>query len=134
MQYTGEDCSATNHSQADGRVSCDGDPAFAPTVRIVASDRADLKESRVNIWFDDTVALNATFDVDDALAGETQLKSNTFIHVFGLDDTLLQSIMFHTSCSQPLVAGDQFGSTLVVTCCDQADNCVVEEGDECEGR
>jgi len=134
MQYTGEDCSATNHSQAAGRVSCDGNPASASSVRIRASDKADPNDSRANVWFDGPVALSATFDVDAALAGETQLKSNTFIHVFDDNtDMLLQSIKFHTSCSQPLVAGNQFGSTLVVTCCDQVESCVVEE-DECEGE
>ncbi len=108
MQYTGEDCGATSHSQGAGKVSCKGDPAFAPTVRIRASDKANPSDSGARLWFDDTVALNATFDVDAANAGETELKSETFIHVFGPDDTLLQSIKFHTSCSQPLFAGDQF--------------------------
>jgi hypothetical protein len=29
------------------------------------------------------------------------------------DGTILQSVMFHASCSQPLNEGDQFGSLLM---------------------
>jgi hypothetical protein len=32
-----------------------------------------------------------------------------------LGGTLLQSVGFHTSCSQPLAVGNQFGSVLITT-------------------
>ena len=116
MQYTGEGCDASSHIQDPGKVSCDGDPAFEPTVRIRASDKEDPEDGTAKVWFDDTVALGGTFDADAFSAGEASLANTTFIHVFDLDDNLLQTVEFHTSCSQPLYNGNQFGSALLIGC------------------
>ena len=57
------------------------------------------------------VNLNTTFPIDATAVAESKLKSKTFVHIFDQQNgTLLQTIEFHTSCSQPLVLGDQFGA------------------------
>jgi hypothetical protein len=114
MRYTGDGCDATSHSQDSGKVSCEGDPTFEPVVYILAIDRDDPDNRRVKIWFDDMVALGETFDVDAANAGASRLKGGTFVHVYDLGGTLLQTVGFHTSCSQPLNQDDQFGSLLLL--------------------
>ena len=116
MQYTGEDCSATSNTQDEGKVSCEGDPAFAPTVFVRATDKEDPFDTGGRIYFEGDVDLNATFAIDATVAGEDKLSSNTFVHVFDLAGNLLQTIEFHTSCSQDLFTGDQFGSVLLVGC------------------
>lgn len=114
MQYTGEDCSATSHSQDPSKVSCTGNPALASPVRIVASDKANPSDKKAKVWFDGTVVLNGMFDLDAATAGETKLSADTYVSIFSSTGTFLQSIKFHTSCSQPLNQGDQFGSLVAV--------------------
>ena len=79
---------------------------------IVANDKADPDEGK--IWFTGTVALDSTFDIDATNANDDDLSSNTFVHIFDMEGgSLLQTVKFHTSCSQPLSLGDQFGSLLL---------------------
>ncbi|MCK4365896.1 MAG: hypothetical protein KAW45_07585 [Thermoplasmatales archaeon] len=115
MQYTGEDCSATNHSQDPEKVSCSGDPMFASPVHIIATDKSNPDDPKAKIWFNGSVLLNETFNISAVNAGETKLKSNTHAFIYNTTDgTLLQYIKFHTSCSQPLFYGDQFGSLKLI--------------------
>jgi hypothetical protein len=111
VQYTGEDCSATSTGQDESKVSCAGDPLDADPVHVVArNDNGD------RVWFDGIVSLGGEFTLDSASAGESKLENATFVDVFDVDTgALLQSVEFHTSCSQPLFAGDQFGSILLVS-------------------
>ena len=44
MRYTGESCSATNHSQDDDKVECDGNPNGDQLVYIIANDDEDEDE------------------------------------------------------------------------------------------
>ncbi|MCP3915515.1 MAG: hypothetical protein GY711_08175 [bacterium] len=102
------------YAQPVSRVDCSGDPACEPIVRILASDKEDPFESSARVWFDGTVKLGQTFVADAVAAGESKLKNETYVHVFDPQNTLLQSVKFHTSCSQPLELGDRFGSALLV--------------------
>ncbi len=114
VQYTGEGC-ILNHNQDLSKVQCAGDAAFTTPVRIIASDKENLNDSKVKIWFDkNDVTLNSTFWIDATNAGKTKLGSKTFVHIYDLQGNLLQFIEFHTSCSQPLDEGDQFGSILMI--------------------
>lgn len=143
MQYTGDDCSATSHSQDPSKVACDDFGALPSSVFIVAANRENLGHRNTKVWFSgdvDTSVNNGEFDIDAGNAGQNKLASNTFIHVFDEEGgTLLQRIKFHTSCSQPLLTGDQFGSTKVVDCigedvpigCDIEDG-VCAPGEDCE--
>lgn len=110
MSYTGAGCGATAHSQNPDKVSCEGDAAGAAIVRIRASNKEDPDASNARVWFDDLVVINETFDIAAANADRTNLGSNTYVHIFDLGDTLLETIKFHTSCSQPLNLDDRFGS------------------------
>ena len=114
MRYTGEDCSASSNSQDPDKVACSGDPAFAATVHILATDDMDPSAGGASVWFQGDVNLDGTFTLDVANAGETKFASETFLHIFDVQGgTILQSVEFHTSCSQPLVVGNQFGSALL---------------------
>jgi len=119
MQYTGQGPDASNHAQAAGKAIVAGDPKLAGPVRIVAAgnDISNPKKlKKAKIFFDGQVALNGTFDIDATKAGMDKLKANTYVFVYGTTGELLQSIKFHTSCSQPLNIGDQFGSLLLQVC------------------
>ena len=115
MEYTGDGDDATSHSQADGKVEVVGDPNDASPVFIRASNKSSPNDGKATVYFTGIVLLNETFDIDATVAGESRLKSVTFVHVFTEDgNTLLQTVEFHTSCSQPLLDDDQFGSVKLV--------------------
>lgn len=107
MSYTGQDCSASSNGQSSDKATCSGDPAYAPTVRIVAS-----KDGKGNdVYFDQLVDLDTSFTIRASGAGEDKLSSSTKIELFDpVTGDLLQELVFHTSCSQPLNRDDQFGS------------------------
>ena len=111
MTYTGEDCSATSSSQDNGKFNCSGNPGSAPTVYIVASEKED---GDGDIWFAGTVNLNETFTLSSAAAGEDDFPSNTFVTIYASQGgAVLQEINFHTSCSQPIGQGDQYGASRI---------------------
>jgi hypothetical protein len=113
MEYTGEG-TVQIHNQDAGKVSVTGDPAFATPVRIIATDRSNPLDSKAKIWFDGTVSLNGMLDIDATNAGATKLSADTWVFIYpaqgGPPATPLQTVKFHTSCSQPLAVGDQYGS------------------------
>lgn len=135
LRSTGEDGSATNHHRDPTKVSCEGDPMFAPEVFITASDKADPNAANAKIWFQGLVALGETFHINAANEGLTRLSSETWVHIDGLDGSRLQVVRFHTSCSQPLFHGDQFGSLRLEACLSEcADDpavpyCFADQGD-----
>ncbi len=114
MMYTGEDCSASSHNQAPDKVSCSGDPVFTDPVYISVTNSSTPGDPGASVWFEGSVALNGSFDVSAANAGHTKLDARTYAYIYDSSGcTLLQSLEFHTSCSQPLNEGDQFGSLLL---------------------
>ncbi|MCH8871007.1 MAG: hypothetical protein IIC85_14945, partial [Chloroflexi bacterium] len=112
MMYTGDD-NPTSHTQDPSKAVITGSIFNTDPVHIIATDKRDPSSSKAKVWFDGPVALGGTFDIDATSLGRRRLSSNTYVHVFN-GVTLLQSIKFHTSCSQPLNLGDQFGSVLLV--------------------
>jgi hypothetical protein len=114
MKYTGDKCTATHDEQDVGKVSCTDNVAspLPATVRIVASEKAG---GLGKIWFNGIVNLNGTFFIDATNAGATTLAADTFVLIKdAVTGAVLQTIKFHTSCSQPLNEGDQFGSLELV--------------------
>ena len=91
-----------------------GDPDDASPVHIIATDKRDPNHPKAKVWFDGIVDLDAEFAIDAMKAGEKKLKAATYVSIFDRDDHLLQTVEFHTSCSQPLSEGDQFGSLVLV--------------------
>jgi hypothetical protein len=96
MRYTGDGPEATSNSQDPGNVIVTGDPNDASPVVIA-----------VNGAVVGTVELGETFEV--VVDG-----SNTNVVISTPDGQPLQEVDFHTSCSQPLFIGDQFGALELV--------------------
>jgi hypothetical protein len=94
-------------------VECEGDPMGASPVVILATNKHDPDDPHAKIWFSGQVGIGSTFDIDARSAGATRLGGNTYVHLFDLQGNPLQSVKFHTSCSQPLELGDQFGSLVL---------------------
>jgi len=114
LEYTGEDCAASANTQPSDKWSCSGDPLLSASVRIVVNNKSTWNNSSAKVWHDATVALNGLFLAAGSNAGQSKLGSNTWVHILSIPgDTVLQTVKFHTSCSQPLFANDQFGGIIV---------------------
>lgn len=133
MEYLGDTnfCSESDFTQDESLVSCTDFPSppvdpLPDPAHIVASHQESIFENdgvtlraSVRIWFDGPVAAGATFVIDASNAFETRLKGETWVHVFDgsvAEANYRQKVAFHTSCSEPLFTGDQFGSVVVVGC------------------
>jgi hypothetical protein len=114
MKYIGGD--ANVNSQDSDKVVITGNPGTLSPVYIIAHNKDEPFKSDAKIWFSGVVNLNNIFVIDSMNAGENDLDSNTYVYIFeGADvpqppETPLQSIKFHTSCSQPLFPNDIFGA------------------------
>jgi hypothetical protein len=109
MVYTGDN--VIDHRQDPSKVTITGNPMFAPSVTIVASEKVN---GGGKVYFSGQVALGETFVIDARLGGDSELRSETWVTIYDLNGNVLQSIRFHTSCSQPLAIGDQFGAIQLV--------------------
>ena len=140
MKYLGgeNDCSKSNYTQDPSLVSCtDYPPSLLPsTPHIVASHQENIFDStgaiddKKRIWFNGVVGTGAEFVIDAINATETELKGETWVHIFYDTPSLAnyrQKVGFHTSCSEPLFTGDQFGSVVLVDCTSATDAAPVAE-------
>lgn len=109
FQYTGGDCSASDHDQSADKASCNGDPGMIPTAHIIASGK------KGEVYFCGPVDLNQTFWIDPTVIGDDKLNNNLTVEIFDENDNLLQTVTFHASCSQPLSVGNVFGGIELVT-------------------
>ncbi|MHC5005626.1 MAG: DUF7467 domain-containing protein [Planctomycetota bacterium] len=115
LEYTGDDCSATMHNQNSGSVECEDFGPLPDTVRIIANKKSDPFDDP--IWFDGIVSLSEEFEANALNAGQSKLGGTTYIHVLDPDsNAVLQTVEFHTSCSQPVAVGDQYGASLLLDC------------------
>ena len=107
FEYTGLGCEPLLNPQ-DGKAACAGDPAGKEPVSIVYTGKDPDKitvSPASGIKVGDTVRITAT--------GRDELHADTSLQIS--DDTgVLQSLKIHTSCSQPLALGDEFGSLRLV--------------------
>ena len=109
LEYTGDSCDTMSNDQDPKKVNCkDYKELDGSEVRIVVGDMNGKKK-----FADGTAELGGKILVDAANAGRRHLKSTTHIKILK-GKKLVQRIKFHTSCSQPLNVGDQFGSVKVV--------------------
>jgi hypothetical protein len=122
MMYTADDCSATHHDQESGKVICSDFGPLPDTVFILSTDKDNPADGGAKIWFAGTVSVGEVFDIDAMNAGQVRLTTDTRIHVFDHEGgTRLQFVKLHTSCSQPIAAGDQYGCALLVGCVGEND-------------
>lgn len=124
MQYTGEGCDSSSNMQDEGKFECDGDPLQDDEVYILATDKDEFDDDDAKVWFEGVVQLGETFDISSFNAGRDELRNETFIYIFadaGASEPI-QSVEFHTSCSQPIFAGDTFGASRVIACFDENGN------------
>jgi hypothetical protein len=114
LKYTGQGCSASNNNQGSDKWSCQdfgSGPNGTASVYIVASKNSDGSGSQ---YFAGTVAINTTFNPTSSSAGESKFPSNVWFNIrTSKSGTLLQRVKIHTSCSAPIVLGDQFGSLVL---------------------
>jgi hypothetical protein len=101
FQYLGGDCSGSSNAQKDA--ACSGDPGGAPVSIDVTRD-----EDKVSAIPGSGIPLGGTFTITTT---GSRLASNTEFDIDGPGGT--QSLKIHTSCSQPLMEGDRFGSVVL---------------------
>ncbi len=102
FQYTGEDCTATTNLQ-DGKFKCEQTGALGALAGVVMtkdSDKitAEISGDLVTIFYSDPVGKEFPSEIKYEITGTSGDK---------------QSQTLHTSCSQPLSLGDQFGSLIL---------------------
>lgn len=114
----GADCDPSHgNTQDPGKVQCQCDALLNPddVVYVIAANKNKLNDKKTKIWFEGIVAVGETFDIDASYAGKSKLDANTYVFIFdSMGGTLLQTIQFHTSCSQPLNVEDIFCSLKLV--------------------
>ena len=79
-------------------------------VYIVANDAEDSASG--SQWFAGNVLLNGSFEIAAANAGTDKLSTETWVHIYSDETktTLLMTVRFHTSCSQPINLNDRYGA------------------------
>ena len=108
LEYTGLGCAASNNTQDAKKVSCEGDAAGTEPVDILVTD----KKKDDQVYADVTgISVGDSVLAAAANAGKTEFAGDTRVRIFdSATGALLEELTFHTSCSQPLNVGDQFGS------------------------
>jgi hypothetical protein len=104
LTYTGEGCGATAHTQDPEKVTCTGGMTEPVRIAVTGENGDRIYADASGVLLDDTVV------VDAGNAGRNHLDSATRVRIFDADGELVEDVTFHTSCSQPLNVGDQFGS------------------------
>src|SRR6185436_16071088 len=82
LTYTGDGCDATSHGQAEGKVTCTGDPAEASPVKIVITNSSDPNNRSARKWFEGTVTVGQTLTMNARNGGESKLSSNSYAYVY----------------------------------------------------
>jgi len=123
MHYTGGDCATSDFLMDPSFFTCTDSgtlPASGSgtTLYITSADKKNLKKAK--IWLDNyPLTLNgslSSFWIDAAnVVGATRLGGQTYVWIRDENGrTLLQTVLFHSSGSEPLYYGDQFGSLKLV--------------------
>jgi len=111
LRYLGGDCSDTMNGQDASKQNCwDASAAGTYPVRLIVSDGAAAPPS-TNTYVDASpIAIGDLVTINASDAGHSSLTSTTGYWIKDAGDNTLRSDgHFHTSCSQPLNLGDQFG-------------------------
>jgi hypothetical protein len=106
----GSNCTMSCNQQDPAKVIVSGDPSNASPVYIIATPTGKTPQ-----LFAGSVLLDGQFVLSAASAGLATLDTNTTVVFYAnLGGTRLSSVQFHTSCSQPLVDGDYYGSLQLI--------------------
>lgn len=103
ITYVGGSCSDSNNDQGSSKSSCSGDSTGKAPVTIVISNKNGTELAR------EVVSSGESFLFDN---DGSKLDSETNADIY-YQGNLIQSINFHTSCSVPLVVGDQHGGIII---------------------
>ncbi|MBW2414109.1 MAG: hypothetical protein JRG76_06315, partial [Deltaproteobacteria bacterium] len=156
LEYTGLGCAdGSSNSQDPSKAICTGDANDTDPLNVLAKAKGKKKKTKKtkkgkktkkstddsiftkktkkstadSIYTMETVPLNGTFQINAADAGLNNLTSSTTI-LLSDPNGLLEEIVFHTSCSQPLSVGDSFGSVTVIAMTTTEGGKVALPGDE----
>ncbi|MGB5581812.1 MAG: Ig-like domain-containing protein, partial [Woeseia sp.] len=114
LTYVGGACSDSDNTQGSKADCVDHVPGGASgTVMIRATNKEDDDADSAKVYYDGVVSEGGSFTISAANAGDADFGSKVFVHIYATNGTLLQSIEIHTSCSAPLVEGEQFGSLVL---------------------
>ncbi|MGA1796971.1 MAG: SdrD B-like domain-containing protein [bacterium] len=108
VQYNGAACQSPLPNPQGGKAVCSGVAAGHTDVSIIYTGKDP-----------DTITVSPSSGINDAdivritATGRPELEADTTLEIRS-GTTLLQSLKIHTSCSQPLALGDEFGSLRVV--------------------
>ncbi len=108
MKYTGEPCQSPLPNPQGGKATCTGTLDDNQPVRVVATTKDGKKT-----YFDSgtaTIDIGDTLDIVAANAGETKLGADTLVKIYSSGGSLIQTVQLHTSCSQLIAVGDEFGA------------------------
>ena len=120
MQYTGNDCTASDNDQSPSVFSCtdyDGGPANISPVYVVVSNGKKPDKSNYKEWFRGEVPLYGKFEIDAKVTGDWRLTSDVYIMIYDQANGNLiqkQKVKLHASSSEPLNYADQYGSLKLV--------------------
>jgi len=113
LEYTGDGCGASSHSQDPKKVKCSGDlDGTVPVDIFVTSGKNGEKlwGSALELPVGGQVLATAA-NVD----GKNNLDAETTVTIIDNTEGTYQEVKFHTSCSQPLSVGDQFGGVKLIS-------------------
>ena len=142
MKYLGGDNFCSGYTAPLALLTCTDTPnppnatnPLPDPAHIIASHQPDIFKNGVldttkRIWFNSNnpshsptgpIPVNGTFVMAATNATETELKGNTWVHIFDGSQppsptSYRQKIELHTSCSVPLYTGDRFGGVELVDC------------------
>jgi len=108
VQYNGAACRNPLLNPQGGKAECSGDATGQTDVSIIYTGKDP-----------DTITVSPSSGINDGdivritATGQPELAADTTLEIKS-GTTLLQYLKIHTSCSQPLALGDEFGSLRVV--------------------
>jgi hypothetical protein len=113
FKYTGEKCSASQHSQGSSATGADYG-TLENYVFIIANDSDNPLAG--NIYYKGLMVKGGTFEIKASEAGDSSFSSQTRIHIYSIWGKKLQVVKFDGSCAKPINVGNKFGASQVVSC------------------